>query len=294
MLNKYLRNLLDTLLFSNVFIAMCAVAQAMLTYRVLAIPVNGRVLLILGCATLALYNFSMILARPQDPAASPYRRVRWVFRHERSLWGWTGVALLLLSVLGTGLHLLSFALLALMGLMGLAYNLPFIRIAGSPRLTGLRQITGIKLFYIGMMWAMSVVLLPVAEAYQNGFPVAWAAALKWMTCVLMFVVAITIPFDVRDIYQDRHYGLKTIPILIGERKAHALAASLLLVHAAWTGLSDYPAGIRLGLSGISLLCLACIVFPLARKNEYYYFLLLDGMLMLQFLAVYALSPATGP
>lgn len=285
MLQRYIRKMLDMLLFSNVFIACCAVAQGMLTYRLLGIPINRGILVILGCATLALYNFSMILAKPRHPARSPYRRVRWVFQHERSLWGWTAAALVVLLVLGLRLHLRSFLLLGVMGAMGLAYNLPFIRIAGAERLAGLRQITGVKLFYIGAAWAISVVLLPVAEAYHDGFPINWPGVLQLMAWVFLFVVAITIPFDVRDIYQDRHYGLKTIPVMIGERKALSLAAFLLILHAGWVGISSYSVPVRLALSSVSLLCLAMTLAPSMKKKEYYYFLLLDGMLVIQFLAV---------
>src|SRR5690606_9635615 len=136
-----------------------------MTYILLSLPMDYVVLAILGCATLALYNVSMILAGPQHPEKSPFRRVRWVFRHERSLWVWTGVALVVAFVLGLQLHTPSFILLGAMGVMGVAYNLPIVRVAGEQRRAGLRQITGLKLFYIGLVWVMSCVLLSVAAAY---------------------------------------------------------------------------------------------------------------------------------
>ncbi len=286
MLPNYSRRFLDTLLFSNVFIACCAVVQGGLTYLLLSLPVNHTVLAILGCATLAMYNFSMILAKPQHPETSPYRRVRWVFRHERSLWAWTGLALTVVFALGFRLHVPSFVLLGVMGVMGLAYNLPIIRIAGAQRWTGLRQITGLKLFYIGLVWVMSSVLLPVAEAYHDNLRIVWPQVGQLMGWVFLFVVAITIPFDIRDVYQDRYYGLKTIPVLFGERKALALSGVLLAVHIGWVWISSYPLEIRLALAIASLLCLLSILFPPVKKNEYYYFLLLDGTLLLQFFAVY--------
>ncbi len=286
MISVSIRKLLDLLLFSNVFVACCAMAQGGLTYLVLALPMDYTVLVILGCATLALYNFSMILAKPRRPECSPYRRVRWIFRHERSLWAWTGVALAVSLLLGLQLHGPSLLLLGVMGAMGLAYNLPFIRIGGIGRLTGLRQITGIKLFYIGLVWAMSSVLFPVAEAYHDGFVVNWAQVTQLMAWVFLFVVAITIPFDIRDIYQDRHYGLKTIPVILGERNALVLCGLLLTGHIVWVWVSDYAVWIRVALAVVSLFSLLVILFPPMKRNEYYYFLLLDGMMILQFLAVY--------
>ena len=257
-----------------------------MTYLMLALPVDYTVLAILGCTTLALYNFSMILARPPHPERSPFRRVRWVFRHERSLWMWTALALGAVFVLGLQLHTPSFALLGVMAAMGIVYNLPIVRVAGTQRRAGLRQITGLKLFYIGLVWVMSSVLLPVAEAYHDELTIAWPQVWQLMAWVFLFVVAITIPFDIRDIYQDRYYGLKTIPVLVGERRALVLSSVLLSVQLTWVWVSDYPLGIRLALVIVSAACLVFMWVPPIKKNEYYYFLLLDGMLMVQFLALW--------
>lgn len=286
---KTLAGLIDLIIFSNVFIACCAVAQGAMAYRLLALPVNSRVLVVLGCATLALYNFSMILAKPAQPEMSPYRRARWIFRHERSLWVWTGLALSVVAVFAFQFHSESLLLLLVMGAMGLAYNIPFLH-DGKRYRFGLRQIPGIKLFYIGLVWAMSCVLLPVAEAHHNGWLIDWPRVVQLMGWVFLFVVAITIPFDVRDIYQDRHYGLKTIPVMWGVRTAHVLCGLLLVMHIAWVLISGYTWEIRLVLAGVSSLCAAVILFPKMSKGTYYYFLLLDGMLILQFLVVQFLTP----
>ena len=274
------------LLFSNVFIAICAAAQGGLTYLLLSLPFKPEVLVILGCSTLALYNFSMILAKPPQPEKSRFRRVRWIFRHERSLWGWTAVAITVIAGLGLRLHLPSFLLLGIMGAMGVAYNLPVLPIRGKRHGAGLRQITGLKLFYIGLMWAMSSVLLPVAEAYHDGVPIDGWRVMQLLGWVFLFIVAITIPFDIRDIYQDKYYGLKTIPVMVGERKALTLSALLLVVHAGWIWMSAYAFHVRLALSICSLVCLMLILFPPVKKNEYYFFLILDGAMVLQLFMVW--------
>lgn len=282
----FFQKLLDALLFSNVFIACCAVAQGGLTYLLLPIPVNYTLLAILGCATLAMYNFSMMLARPAHPERSPYRRVRWIFQHERSLWGWTGAALMVLTVLGFTLHGPSFALLAVIGVLAAAYNLPIFRKDKAGGRGGLRQFHGLKLFYIGFIWSASVVLLPVAEAYHDGAVIPWPQVWTLMAWIFLFVVAITIPFDIRDVYQDRFYGLKTIPVLLGEWWALVLSTSLLAVLGCWVAASGYPLSIRLHLLGATLLTSIAVSFSRNRKSPYYYFLVLDGMLILLFLAVW--------
>ncbi|MFC3196420.1 UbiA family prenyltransferase [Parapedobacter deserti] len=290
MLSDYFKRIVDHLLFSNLFISCCAVAQGAMTYLLLAIPMNGTVLVILGCATLALYNFSMILARPQHPAASPYRRVRWIFRHERSLRFFTAAALLVSGALALGLHRPSFVLLGLIGVLGLAYNIPFLPAFKTGRRAGLRQVTGIKVFYIGLVWALSTVLLPVAEAYHNGFAMNWAQVWQVLTWAFLFVVAITIPFDIRDIYQDRYYGLKTVPVLIGVRNAYRLSTALLLLHGGWVLMSGFDWRDRVALCGVTAIALFSVLKS-AKKNEYYYFLLLDGTLIIQLAALWLIRSA---
>src|SRR5690606_10099044 len=114
----------------------------------------------------------------------------------------------------------------------------------------------------------------------------WPHVWELMAWVFLFVVAITIPFDIRDIYQDRYYGLKTIPVLFGERKALVLSSALLVAQMVWVWLSDYPLDIRLALVIASGVCLSFILVPPVKKDEYYYFLFLDGTLIVQFLAVW--------
>ncbi|HUH32788.1 MAG TPA: hypothetical protein VLZ28_02480, partial [Daejeonella sp.] len=57
----YFRATLDCLLFSNLFIALCAVAQGLVTYHLLGAKPEKYILALLFFATLAQYNFSILL-----------------------------------------------------------------------------------------------------------------------------------------------------------------------------------------------------------------------------------------
>ena len=82
-MNKYLRQSIDLLLFSNIFIALCAVAQGLVTYQLLKVKPDMYVLGLLFSSTLALYNFSIVLSKPKNPENSTSARVRWIFSHYR-------------------------------------------------------------------------------------------------------------------------------------------------------------------------------------------------------------------
>ena len=73
-----------------------------------------------------------------------------------------------------------------------------------------------KIFAISFVWATVTILLPVihSEKAYNDFHI-----LTMMIERFLFVFAITIPFDIRDMNADSQTGLKTIPLLIGEKKS---------------------------------------------------------------------------
>ncbi|MDQ7948502.1 MAG: hypothetical protein REI93_06645 [Pedobacter sp.] len=153
---------LDFLLFSNLFIALCAVAQAMVTYMLLGHKPDKYILLFLGCSTLLIYNLSMLLSKPKNPKQSRFRRVQWIFSHYRLIISITLVAALCLIPLGLWyLSVQSQLLMAFIGVIALAYNFPFLKL--NEKKIGLRNLPGIKLFLIAFVWAVSCVLLPIVE-----------------------------------------------------------------------------------------------------------------------------------
>lgn len=96
-------------------------------------------------------------------------------------------------------------------LLTAAYALPLHR-----RLSGLRQVYGLKIFVIGLVWSFVTVLLPLAQAHDFAFPDPEVFAAFFQR--LLFVIALTIPFDIRDRASDPE-TLGTIPMIFGNRNA---------------------------------------------------------------------------
>ena len=285
MLRLHLRGLSDSILFSNLFIACCAVAQGAMTYLLLRMPADPQVLVVQGGATFAFYNLSMLLAKPAQPAQSPYRRVRWFFRHERLM-----VLLTILAIfvcLWSSLQLPPAArwILMIAGLFALLYSLPLWQINNKKR--NLRQIPGLKLFLIAFVWALSCVALPIAGLSAEGIRIPLTDQALLFIKRFLFIAAITLPFDIRDLLPDKQYGLKTIPVLLGEQGAYRLC--LLLLSAYLVLLFIFNQNTSQSTPGLVIVTLftAWLIFRSRwKKNEYYYFLCLDGTLILQFLSVW--------
>lgn len=290
MIRKIGLSVLDFLLFSNFFIAICAVAQGLVTYHLLRARPSEHVLAFLFFSTLMIYNLAVLLSTPKAPEQSPFKRVRWIFSHHRFTISTTLISALCLIPLG--LLYLSFESKLLMGFVGLlavAYNIPFLTLNGKK--IGLRNIPGIKLFLIAFVWASSCVLLPIVELeslHQIQVPLSETVLL--VAKRFLFICAITIPFDIRDLFQDKLYELKTIPVILGEKTTWFFCQALLAIYLLLLVL--FTKAINLDVIGLTLTILLTgwLIFKSNfKRNEYYYFFYLDGTMLLQYLILVACS-----
>lgn len=290
MLKKVLLSILDFLLFSNLFIAICAVAQCLVTYHLLQAEPDKYVLAFTFFATLGLYNFSMLLAKPKNPANSPYIRVRWIFSHHRLIISITLISVFCLIPLGLWyLSIESQFLMVFTGLIAIGYNVPFLAL--NQQKIGLRNIPGIKLFLIAMVWSVSCVLLPIVELERNHqIHISSAETLLLVAKRFLFIAAITVPFDIRDLFQDKLYALKTIPVMLGEKKAYFFCQVLLIGYFALLLLFRQATYQDVFALSITLVLSGWLIFKSnIKKNEYYYFLYLDGTMLLQYLVLILFS-----
>lgn len=163
-------------------------------------------------------------------------------------------------------------LVACLGLLALAYLLPLLSTRG-----GLRSLGLLKVPLVGVVWAGTCAGLPALEASASPGTAALLLVERFL-----FITAITLPFEVRDLRVDRRAGLETLAHRFGVRAirrwsvpflglsllvcAHSVAAdprhlSLLLAHgvACWVTLTATPATrwrFDLGLDGTILLLAA--------------------------------------
>lgn len=278
------------MLFSNLFIAICAVAQGLVTYHLLKAPPDIYVLSFIFFATIGLYNFSMLLAKPKKPENSPFVRVRWIFSHHRMIISITLISLLCLIPL-TILYLSIEAKVMMLftGLIAVGYNIPFLSL--NNQYIGLRNIPGIKLFLIAMVWSVSCVLLPIVELQHSSMVnISPSDTLLLVAKRFLFIAAITVPFDIRDLFQDKLYALKTIPVMLGERKAYIFCQFLLLGYLLLLILFRQSNYLDIAAVMLNLGITGWLIFhSTIKKNEYYYFLYLDGTMLLQYLLLLLFS-----
>ena len=151
----------------------------------------------------------------------------------------------------------------------------------------LREIPYLKIFLITFIWSVSTILLPVIQAGNEIFT---TNVILLFAERFLFIFAIAIQFDIRDMQADRRAGLKTIPLLIGQHKAAilsflTLAASLFFSVFHYPNQNDWFILWALCIStAITYLFLKLHFF---RKRIRYYYQVLDGALLLQGILVLA-------
>ncbi len=168
-------------------------------------------------------------------------------------------------------------------IISLGYVLPFF---GNEK--RLRDFDQIKIYLIAGVWAFVTVILP---AIDHGGTINIPVILMIVERGI-FVFAITLPFDIRDLIVDNHGDVKTIPGVIGIKKTKQLgyltmALAMLLALIIYS-LDLYDLNILIGL-GISYLSSAVLIsYSSSERHDYFYSGLMDGTMILQFLIIWGI------
>ena len=211
-----LRKTIDLFLYSNLSIAFCAVSllwssQLMATSRVVVVPYDG----IVFCASLFIYGAHRLVGIHKLKASKVNERHEFIQQIQPLVILLGSVGLIGAVFLFFGLSTMQQALLIIPGLISLAYIIPFSR-----KGKRLRDFPFIKIFLIAFTWAWVTVIVPLWEIRNVG--IWWLFFERFF-----FILAITLPFDIRDLSLDKVQKTKTLPSLIGVEKTKRLSFLML-------------------------------------------------------------------
>lgn len=270
--------------------SLCAVAQALVTFHLIDAKPVYPVLGLLFTSTLGIYNFSILLSKPKHPEKSRYKRVRWFFAHHRLMVTFTIISLLSLIPLFFLLSMESRILLVFLSALSFCYSLPLFSLGDQK--FGLRNIPGLKSFLITLVWTLSCVLLPVLEAQDLHLAdVSMRDTTLMIAKRFLLIGALTIPFDIRDLFYDRQAGLKTIPVAWGEKNAYLFCQLLLAGYIVLLFLfRNNGFNVDFWALTATAILMGWLIFKSKwEKDEYYYFFYLDGLLVLQYVVLVAFN-----
>jgi hypothetical protein len=135
----------------------------------------------------------------------------------------------------------------------------------------LRDIPGAKIYIIAIIWVLVCGLMPALVANTLNSTVIWLCLSHFL-----FMIAITIPFDIRDITLDDQTK-KTIPQIIGKQYSVYLSIILLI------GSQAILIILHPNIGSIIFSVIGVVVLFKVRPNrpELYFSGLTDGLLILQ-------------
>ena len=118
-------------------------------------------------------------------------------------------------------------MLCFVGSISVLYPLPFLQPFGIK--TRLRDFPFIKIFLIAAVWSITSVILPATESAIN-FHIRRDVFILLVT-QFIFILFITLPFDINDAEVDKASNIKTIPSVFGIKTSKIIGLILGIVYA---------------------------------------------------------------
>ncbi|MEX2588777.1 MAG: hypothetical protein WD334_01145 [Chitinophagales bacterium] len=282
-----MKNIVRTLVNSNIFIGIAAL-MAVFQFYVLT---GGHLWLgfleiVVFSGTVLIYNFHRFLSLPSKSLEQNSEMHHWMLRNKKWL-------VFLLVFLGLHAAVAFFLLnekiqwtLAFLVPVAVFYAVPFISWNG--RKIRIRDFGLFKPFILGLTWATVTVLLPFFNSEQ--FLSTQTLALIFAERFL-FISAICIPFDIRDLKQDTNMLQRSLPNRIGVSKSVFLTKVMLLLYLTVCFFHYSQMHERHFFTLAAFLSVGFVFFLLRKKlntsSEYFFTFYLDGSIILQSLLIYA-------
>ncbi len=266
--NKWLKHFA----YTNLFISFCAFCLCMQTNYVINTNVTTNQILyalLLFLGTFVVYNLqrcyiSFYFSKNTNVRSSYYYKYRFVY-----------LCLIILCLISSLFILFqigfkSFILLSVLFSVSLFYFLPK---------TNLRKFTYLKPTVVAAVWTASAVVIPfyLADLKIN------SSHLQYIIAQFILLIALCIPFDIRDMQYDLEKNTITLPVKFGLAKTKILIYILVLVYALLMCLYLNKTLSILLVIAFSTLCLLAIYKIKPSTPQVYYYFVVDGFIVLQFL-----------
>jgi hypothetical protein len=241
--------------FANVHVGLAAWCLTKITMNAFEAE-NDSLAYFVFLSTIMAYNF--IRAVRLDSINSMIGN--WIRSNRTGLIVLNGLCLLGAIYLAFSFNLRDLLFLVPFFLLSFFYVLPL-----TSKISGFRQIPGLKLIIIAFTWACVTVCFPLFASNLFHSEGVWIVFIQR----LLFIIAITIPFDIRDVRLDLP-DLKTLPQLIGVGNSKGLAILFIVVFECleYYRLGDH--GTSFWVTGIvSVFSVFLILGAGDRQNRFY-------------------------
>lgn len=270
---KVFQKIGEFIIYSNLFIAVCAVLMANQTYKFLLHSLPDRNLIyFIFFATICSYSFHWYFT---SHSVIPSPRIKWTLKNRN-----IHLLLFLIGLTGSGIFFFLLSIhwywLLLASIITFLYSAPKIP---HPYFRALRKAGLGKTVFLALVWMYVTTILPIIVSEET-----WKPDFTLFVLSRFFLVyAICILFDLRDREDDKEAGIRSIIVFLSKRNISILFVFSTLAFAVttlWMLQFGYPL-----MSVLVILIPGIIVAGLyhyAKNNfsDLLYYFVLDGLMAL--------------
>jgi len=270
---KPVRNLLSFFVFSNLFIAVCAVLMVYQTFLMLLnTAANFEITGFVFFSTICSYSFHWYFT---DHSVLPSKRINWLRNNKH-------IHLIFLIAGTAGAAYFAFLLLSYWPWL-IAGIIPTF-LYSAPKIPNkyfrvLRRVAIGKTIFLALIWMYVTVVLPIII---SGEP--WSREFTLFAINRYFLIyAICILFDYRDREDDKADGIRSLITYLNEK-----SITRLFIFSLFICIITVVLLFKSGFGSVDLIILfipaiiVAFLYPYARKNfsDMLYYLFLDGLMAL--------------
>jgi len=265
----FLKRVFDFYINSNLHVSIAAFCLTKLTLFLYSVDENNIPFFVFF-ATLISYNF----IRFYNIKTIKSNMSVWIKSNKQLLILINFISILFLIKLSFKLKTASYMILTPFIFATFFYSVPFLF-----KRKSLRNTTGLKLFLIAITWAGVTVLLPLKNAEISFSNDVWIIFVQRF----LFLFAITISFDIRDVDFDTP-EIKTIPQIFGVRKSKfiGIIALLLFLMMEFLKIAEIK-NARMVLLVLTIVSILFLVFSKKKQSKYYSSFWIESLPILWFL-----------
>jgi 4-hydroxybenzoate polyprenyltransferase len=284
LIDKFIRNIVNLLLYGGAYIGLCAACITALTFELIGDvgQLQLSYILLIGVSTAALYSLHRVIGLPKLAHVTSFERYHVIRKYKFHIWGY-GVVWLAMSIwLFIPMASINFVLWLLPGgCIAVFYVIPIFS-----RGRRLRDLGWIKIILIGWSWAWLTAFIPAL--YFGNEPLYMATFMGIGR--MLFIVALTIPFEIRDISIDKSVGLTTLPVVFGmdrTLKTGVILCLLIILFVTISSFHYHDPAYGIAMSMIALLTIWISKRSIRETDDYFFSGLTDGT-MIMALIIYSI------
>ena len=256
---KFLMRVFNFYINSSIHVALAVCSLSWITLIEFDLSINFNLLIFTFFATITGYNFVKYfgLAKFHHRSLASWLKYIQVF----SLLCFVGLIYFTLK-----LQIETLYTLAILGLITFLYAVPFLpKKFFLDQSKNLRAISGLKIYVIALVWAVTTVIVPLIESNNHIENDALITALQRF----IYVIVATLPFEIRDMRYDS-LKLATIPQRIGIQKTKLIGIILALQLLVLELFKDNLTITNLAILGVIVFTMIVLLFQSSINQRTYY------------------------